>query len=259
MPRNEDRKYTQTIDYLEDLVGADLNRDMLQVALSDQDLDVLDLNIQDIGGAAQSAVDVADAIDQIEDALTSTGTDQLRVDLENNNVGTFPTTIEGDDTGGTTAEVQADELDATLGGSETALITILAAALNDVGTDELVSRITDSTGAQIDPSLATDYPDNFAEQDLSGGDLVIGPVPVGRSQAVVVSGFSEDAANWEATVEWQSDSGDRIIRQTPSDVGLNGVTEDYSRLIRKGQQVQVTFSDTSGGTNNINAFVDAHR
>lgn len=216
-PENADRQYTQTIDYIEDLVGADIDRDAIRVILESQDVTPLTVAQQN------------------------------------------PVKIEGDDDEGVTNEVAAEALNDGLPASTIGVVTWIARALNDIGADELVSRITDSAGSQIDPSLATDYPDNFAEKDLSSGDLVVGPVNVGRSQAVVVSAYSEDGANWEATVDWQSDNGDRIIRQTPSDVGLNGVTEDYSRLIRKGQQVQVTFSDTSGGTNNINAFVDAHR
>lgn len=267
MSSNSQRKYQRRIDFIEDFIGADVSRDLIEVALVSQDISQLTNNIDQIGGADQSAVDIADKIDQLEDALDSVGSDELRVLLEGNNAGTLPVeqqspvVIEADDDGGNTSSLQAEEIDTSIGGVETALITYLARALNEVGNDELVSRITDSTGSQVDPSLSVDYPDSAQEQDLIvTGDLVVGPTPVGRSEAVIIAANSDDDNVWSASVEWQDDSGNVIQTESASDIGLNSVDNEYSRLVRKGQQVQVTFSDQSGATNNnINAFVDAHR
>ena len=55
----------------------------VDVDLASQTLSQLASNIEQIGGQAQSAVDVADKIDQIEDALASVGSDSLRVTSPN--------------------------------------------------------------------------------------------------------------------------------------------------------------------------------
>lgn len=48
--------------------------------------------------------------------------------------------------------VEAYQLDTTPSSTDQGLLTVIAAALNDVGQDELVSRITDSTGSQVNPA-----------------------------------------------------------------------------------------------------------
>jgi len=68
-----------------DVSGAEVDVD-----INSQTLSELVANIAQIGGEAQSAVDVANKIDQIQAATAAAGGDQLRVDLQNNNAGTLP-------------------------------------------------------------------------------------------------------------------------------------------------------------------------
>jgi hypothetical protein len=45
-----------------------------------------------------------------------------------------------------------------------------------------------------------------------------------------------------------------------ADIGLDTITEDYARLVRKGRRVVVTVTDESGAAqNNINIYVDTQR
>ena len=100
--RDDPRLPARTVDYIQDIVGADVPRDLIKVALVAQDLGQLDVsaaevdvnlnnqslaqvasNIEQIGGQAQSAVDVANKIDQINAALASVGNDSLRVTSPN--------------------------------------------------------------------------------------------------------------------------------------------------------------------------------
>jgi len=100
--RDDPRLPKRTVDYIQDIVGADVSRNLIRVAIVAQDLGQLDVsaaevdvdinsqtlsqiasNIEQIGGEPQSAVDVAAKIDQIQAALTSVGNDSLRVSSPN--------------------------------------------------------------------------------------------------------------------------------------------------------------------------------
>jgi hypothetical protein len=90
------RRYHSRIERVEDIVGADLNRDVLKIAIQNIDDPVasggLSTDLIKVGGTDQSGVDIADRVQQIGDALASAfdADEQLRVDLENNNAGTLP-------------------------------------------------------------------------------------------------------------------------------------------------------------------------
>lgn len=70
----------------------DVSAAEVDVDLNSQTLAQLSADIEQIGGQAQSAVDVANKAEQLADALQSAfaADDQLRVDLQNNNAGTLP-------------------------------------------------------------------------------------------------------------------------------------------------------------------------
>lgn len=105
----------------------------------------LDTNLIQVSGQAQSAVDIANKLDQLGDALqvAFASDDQLRVDLENNNAGTLaveqqtPIRIEGEDSAANVAEVNVETIDAALAGTEGSLITYLSRALQSQALDEL--------------------------------------------------------------------------------------------------------------------------
>jgi hypothetical protein len=71
-------------------------------------------------------------------------------------------TIIIEDSDGDTVEVV--QLDSTPSSTDNGLVTMLAAALNDVGQDELVSRIANSSGSQVDPAT------NALEDALKNND-----------------------------------------------------------------------------------------
>jgi len=94
MPANTDRKYKRIVSYIEDQVGADVNRDLLKMALVDDDLDGLAVDLGQIGGSSQSAVDVANQIDQIQSILSEdiiTVSDDGNLEIASWNAGTLPT------------------------------------------------------------------------------------------------------------------------------------------------------------------------
>ena len=325
MPRNRERKFRRVVNYIEDQIGADINRDLMRVAIEDEDianplpveqqtpvgvedtggnqvdplaagdqpfdvsgavvtitddgnlavaslpepLDVssaevdVDLNSQSlsevatnlsqIGGTAQSAVDVADKIDQIEDALASVGADSLRVASPN------------------PLDVSAAEVDVDVASQSLGTVTVdddgsLAINAYNGGTlpteQQSPVGVEDAGGNQVDPALATDYLDaQQAGYDLvGGGDLTIGPGAVERGKAVVIAANSTDNNTFSVSVEWQDSNGNVFQAEPAADIGLDAVTEDYARLVRKGPQVEVTVTDESGASQNtINIHADTER
>lgn len=293
-------------------------------------------DLEEIGGEPQSAVDVANAIDQLQDTLASVKNDQLRTDIQNNNAGLLESADQPFDV--SAAEVDADVATNTVGLLEAgdqpldvsaaevsvdaatntaglleaadqpldvsaATVTVddsgnfvvsslpeplnVSAAevdvdlnANTVGVLESADQpldvsdatvpteqqtpigVEDSTGGQIDPSLATDYLDSqTAGHDLVGsGDLTIGPSPVKRGTAVVIAATSTDNNAFSVSVDWQDSAGNVYQSETASDIGLSTITEDYARLVRKAPQVVVTVTDESGAAQNIiNIHADTER
>jgi len=120
--------------------------------------------------------------------------------------------------------------------------------------------LEDTTGTQIDPDQAPNYPESEHQQDLTSGDLTVGPVSVARAEAVLISATSADGNSWSASVTWKDSTGNTLQSESSTDVGLDTVTEDWAQLVRKGAQVSVTFTDESGAaSNNLNAYIDVHR
>jgi hypothetical protein len=227
MPENSSRKYTKIVNYVEDQIGADIDRDLLEIAISAQDTDELLVSQADgevyatdldkIGGETQSAVDVANKIDKIEDALTSVGGDQLRVDLENYNGGAVPT-----------------EQQSPVGVENTA-------------------------GDQIDPERAVDFPNQqVVGEDLTVDDTVIGPFTVARSEALVLSVNETSGGSINASVDWVDSNGNIFQSESATDIGLSDVSQDWSRLVRKGPQAKVTLSNSNSATS-TNAHVDTEK
>lgn len=230
MAENASRKYRRVIDYVEDEVGVDIPNDVKRSAIAQVDIDPgdeLPINLTEIGGTAQSAANLL-AI------LASEGGDEVRVVSPN------------------PLDASAAEIDVDL--NTQSLSELAVEQQTPVG-------IEDTTDTQINPDQSPDYPATVAQQDLIGtGDLTIGPVSVARAEAVLVAANSEDGNTFSVSVDWVDGSGNVIQTQSASDLALASITEDWARVVRKAPEVELTFTDTSGGTaNNINAFVDVHR
>lgn len=290
MPDQPINKQTLKIAYLADLIGADIPRDLIKVSIKDQDIDVLDVkqaaettddaDITDIGGRTQSAVDVANKIDQIEDALTSVGGDQLRVDLENYNGGTLPTEqqspvgIEGsggsqldpatqaleaalksNDTdefvsrisGADGAEVQEVALDTAANATDVGLVTYLAKALSTIGNDELRVDVQ-SSGIQV----PTDQQDALEKSNLNYGADIETDAQVelqvdGYSTAEVK--FLNASSSTDVTVEgsWDGTNYHSIDSQT----GVTSHENTYTQVTAKYVRVTVTGTGTAGDTADV--------
>jgi hypothetical protein len=150
----------------------------------------------------------------------------------------------------------AAEFTITIGAQDTALDVSGATVPTE---QQSPVKIENSGGTPIDPARATDFPEQeFNDADLTLSDQVIGPVSVGRSQSLIVRGHETTGGTMNVSVEWQDSNGNTLGTQSATEINLNGVTTDHTRLFRKGAQAVVTFSNDSGATS-TNGFVDTHR
>jgi hypothetical protein len=201
-----------------------------------------------------SALDVSAATVDVQEA-TALDVSASTVPVEQQ------TPIQVEDSGGTPIDP------ATEGKLESvrALLDDLDDALASVASDTLRTEqqspvaVEDTSGTQVDPARATDFPSaTTVGHDLSASNLTVGPVPVGRSQALIVSGNPTGAGDFNAKIEWTDGNGNvfRVQNASDTDVDLSGqTTSASSRLFRKGPQAKVTFSGTD---TDFNAFVDSH-
>ena len=169
--------------------------------------------------------------------------------------------IDADDDDGNTINPNAETLSESIADPD-GLLTYLARALDSFSEDELRARVHDSAGTQVDPTLATRYFDSGRSgYDLiAQGDLTLGPGSVERGTAVVIAGTSTDNNAFSVSVEWQDAGGDVYQTEPAADIGLDTITEDYARLVRKAPEVLVTVTDESGAAqNNINIYADTQR
>lgn len=119
----------ETVAYIEDMIGADINRDLLKVAISSQDIGELTVNnptgrkvsiaLDEVGGQSQSSKDIAQLIEDISTltaALDSNNADVLRVtdtnggpnkdvDIVEQSVGNIQTDIQAYNAGNLPTEV----------------------------------------------------------------------------------------------------------------------------------------------------------
>lgn len=249
-------------------------------------------NVIETGGTTLTGADWVAILQAIEKALTSVGTDQLRADLINDNVGLFKTTdfTETRDLtsiSGTTLTADdwtvlfqhMETLYEALGSQATDVLRVTSPSPLDVSGAEVdvdinslsygtlpteqqtPVKVEDSGGATIDPAKETDFPNHTTVgHDLIGtGNLTI-EVSLAKSQAVMISANSTDSNSFSVSVDWVDDSGNIYMSESKTDIDMGSITQDWARLTRKAPKIKITVTDESGGTsNNVNVFVDTHR
>lgn len=230
---NEDYRNTERIDYVANLPGARRERDVLVTEVEGE----VTVNFVDDINRLLGAVRPADgSVFEVEQ------TGPIDVSAE-----TVPVDQQGPVNIG---QWTAGSLDVTAATVPVESDTPLDVSGETVPVDGTVTVTDDDTTA--------DHPESeVVAHDLVDEDLVIGPVSVARSRAVLVSIHSTDEADWSATLDWQDEDGNTFQMESPD--GLTMEQEAWEELTRKATHVEVTVSDESGAeSNQINAYVDAH-
>jgi hypothetical protein len=225
------------------LSSADTYLGNLDGALQSQASDEMrvDLRTDDVGLATESTLSSVDSgVENLDDATQTQANDQLRVDIETNN-----------------ADVATES---SLTSEQAREIATWTAGTLGVEQQSPVA-VEDSGGTTVDPAVSTDYLDHqTSAHDLATADLTIGPGAVERGTAVTIAATSTDNNTFSVSVEWVDGSGNTYQSESATDIGLDSVTEDYARLVRKAPQVQITVTDTSGAAQNlVNVHADTER
>jgi hypothetical protein len=252
------------------LTDATLSSESAFIDADDDDGNTLNPNAETL---SQAIVDPDGLVTYLARALASQGQDELQVEQQT------PVGIEGDDDDGNTLNVAVERFSEGIT-DRPGLLTYLARALASKGHDQLrvdlqnnnagtlavepqtPVAVEDASGTQVNPAIQTDYLYyQTGGHDLVGsGDISIGPAAVQRATAVVIAATSTDDNAFSVSVEWVDGNGNTYQSESATDIGLDSITEDYARLVRKGPQVQVTVTDESGAAQNlVNVHADTER
>ncbi len=164
------------------------------------------------------------------------------------------------DTTNNLRNVDAAELGNAAASADVSLLTHMSRALDSQGLDELVSRLTDSTGTQVDPATNTDQPnffdDDILDVDLTNSDYSSGEVNVRGTSDTVIKVRSESANTFTVTLQWTDGSGNVLYEQQPPEA--TDVSDANLTFNTSSDNLIVTITDTSGaGSNIINGTVHA--
>lgn len=155
------------------------------------------------------------------------------------------------------ADVDTKQLQNSPSGTTSGMVTVLAAALNDVALDELVSRITDSTGTQIDPRTDDFAAANFVGQDINAATQTIdftgadGTVP---DRADTISVTANPTGDAHAEVIFYDDAAKSntlatITDTENSDLGSTGGGLITAEVAIFTPHIDVDFVDDSAAAN----------
>jgi len=201
MARNFERKYRQVIDYVENQVGTDIDRDLLKVAIGAQDTSgALDFNVEEIAGVSQSGGDLIAALQ------STTDDDELRLRLF------------AEDESGNLAEIQGEELGTSLGGTETAVVTKMAEVLETVaGTEARVSI------------YAQDNAGNLSE--IQAGPLDAAPGGAETAVMTVIARALSEVGNSEVRTRVLGEDNGGNLQEAQVEALDSGVSADtYAQL-----------------------------
>lgn len=198
-------KYRRTVDYVEDSVGSDIRRDLMKVAIVSQDVTLLSTAIEQIGGQAQSAVDVAARIDALAAALASNGGDLLRVEQQT------PVGIEN------TSGTQIDPLAAGNQPLDVSGATVPTEQQTPVG-------VENSSGTQIDPATAGDVSEVEAalqthdqavanDASLASGSALSRSV-VAQGAETLRGRVVRASTSYDLAVDWEDSNGNVLFTDT---------------------------------------------
>jgi len=283
--RDDPRLPARTVDYIQDLVGADVPRDLIRVALVAQDLGQLDVsaaevdvnlnnqslaqvasNIDQIGGQAQSAVDVANKIDQINAALASVGDDSLQVsspspldvsaaevDVDIATQSLTPLTVT-DNGSLSLSEYTGGNLPISLEAQNVTPLTV-----TDDGSLNIAGVVTIQEDTPLDVSAATVPTDpNASDSDslnaatlAANGELTMS---LSSNGATEILGQANSSGQFDVLVRWFNSASDQIREETIQSGASAGQWYDIN-IPAKSAEAEIVISDTSGAEQTVDATV----
>lgn len=169
-----------------------------------------------------------------QDSLQTVGDDELRARLF------------GPDAGGVLQQVIAEQLDTAVAATDVGLLTWEARALNTVGQDELVARVTDATGSQVDVKDSdAAFEDTTA---LAANGEVTNRLVAQGGQSV--NGRVVSTGSYDVEARWQDDTGTTLFTETVA-AGVAADTETDLDLTPQSSHVEIAVVDQSGADQNV--------
>lgn len=219
-------------------------------ALSDAaDLDV-DLQVQDENGneinLLAEELNTGDLTDTDAALITYVA---RALASQSGTVDEMRTRLLAQDDAGNLAEVQAEELGTALGGTETALITYLAQALQSINNDSI-----NTTKAERDEVTDT------AEQDINASTYT-NQFDVTAGMDTVAVAVDDAGGSFHVEVRFQDGNGNTIVTRdddNSSQFSGDGSTDVFVDVELAAPQVEVAVVDDSGGANNADIVLRAN-
>lgn len=245
--RGTSRSFTSTIDLLEDLVGADVPRNLLRVAVVAQDLDALTTELVDPNG---NVVDPAK--NELAAALVSDGSDELQVDLTSGSVGNLDVDLAASSLGNLGVDLQAANA-GTLPVEQQTPVEVEAEDPN--GTVGGVRRRSNALQSSIENSEIAVPVDLQASLDVNSqnyGVAIDTQVQVEISLDGYATGevlFANASSSTDLTVEKSWDQTNYYQVDTAS--AVTSYNSTYTDLTAKYLRLTVTGTGTGGDTADV--------
>lgn len=208
----------------------------IDIDINSQSLSQVSSDIEQIGGQAQSAVDVANKIDQINAALASVGSESLRVTSPN------PLDVSG-------AEVDVDIATQSL----SPLTVTDDGSLNIEG----VVSIQEDTPLDVSATTVPTDPNTSDSASLNSatlaadGELVMS---LSASSADSILGQVRSSGSFNVVVRWKNSSGTVIREETIKNNTSGGSWADIDQPA-KSAEADIVVSDTSSAEQTVDATV----
>lgn len=93
--------------------------------------------------------------------------------------------------------------------------------------------------------------------DVTPSDKTIGPISVSRVQSIILVVNETSGGSLDVSVEWLDGDDNVLQTESPADINMANVSDDWSRLVRKGSHIKFTLSDRGGATD-TNVYIDTH-
>lgn len=85
---------------------------------------------------------------------------------------------------------------------------------------------------------------------VNDGDLVF-TIPMYKLERAYIAAHSDDNNNFSISAKFEDLNQNHVYQdESATDLGISSVTEGDAELLPKGEQVEITVTDNSGGANN---------
>jgi hypothetical protein len=246
-----------TVHTVQNILGGDVSRDALKVALAFQDVE-LTTALDHVGGQAQSAVDLAARIDALADALAKNAGDELRVTAPSTLPVDQQTAIEiGTWSGGTLPTDQQTPIEVGTWSAGVLSVTDDGALVVDdyTGTTLPVEQQTPvEIGTWSGGTLPVEDRNDWAIEDgtaLASGATTEQPLAAEGAEDIRLR-ISRATTSYDVEIDWEDDTGTVIWTESVA-TGVAGGTETKDTIPASTPYATVRVADAGSSSGAVTA------